>query len=109
MQGLLHDAVEAYTGDMIAPLKQISPEYQAIEQKIARLLSEFFGVDLVNLPREVKIADLTLLATEKRDLLLVQREDWRPLPPPLPDRIYAWGADVAKGFFLSELGRFGKT
>jgi hypothetical protein len=109
LQGLLHDAAEAYTGDLVSPLKQISPEYRALEQCIEQLLSEFFGVDLCNLPPSVKLADLTLLATEKRDLLLVQRDDWNPLPTPLPTIIHPWSAMTAEQAFLKRLEQLGKT
>lgn len=73
MYGLLHDAVEFVVGDMSSPLKSILPGYQDIESTCERVILDRFGI-----PREyytphklpsVRIADLTMLATERRDLL----------------------------------------
>lgn len=41
---LMHDAQEAYIGDVSSPLKQLLPDYNRIETKIARLVSERFGL-----------------------------------------------------------------
>lgn len=68
--GLLHDASEAYAGDVIWPVKR-APEmegYRAIETRLQNAVCDRF-----TLPREepaiVKHFDLVALATEKRDLM----------------------------------------
>ncbi len=43
---LLHDAAEAYVGDMSTPLKNLFPEYQAVEWCIQRAIMCKFGVTL---------------------------------------------------------------
>jgi 5'-deoxynucleotidase YfbR-like HD superfamily hydrolase len=71
LAGLLHDATEAYLGDVTTPLKR-SPAmapYRELERAWARAIGERFDVDLVNLPQAVLDADLRALVTEKRDLL----------------------------------------
>lgn len=49
LAGLLHDASEAYIGDVVRPLKKI-PEFEEvygpIEKRFEDLISEVFGVDL---------------------------------------------------------------
>lgn len=68
--GLLHDAAEAYIGDMVWPLKQ-APEmkaYKTIEHGIEAAIAVRFGVPFPN-PAIVKKCDLILLSTEKRDLM----------------------------------------
>jgi hypothetical protein len=69
--GLLHDAAEAYLGDMIRPLKKLLPAYKQLEQSWEGAIGERFGLGdaLVNLPADVKEADETMLNTERRYLL----------------------------------------
>lgn len=42
---LLHDATEAYLGDVSSPLKHILPDYQRIENNFHRILYTKFGLD----------------------------------------------------------------
>jgi hypothetical protein len=75
MAGLLHDAAEAFLGDVTRPLKNLLPDYAAIEQRVE--LAVFRGFGLTDkLPKCVHEADLVLLATEKRDLMPVSDNNW---------------------------------
>lgn len=42
LYGLLHDASEAYLGDIPRPLKQMLPEYEIIEEKLQKVIWEHF-------------------------------------------------------------------
>jgi hypothetical protein len=67
--GLLHDASEAYLGDIPRPLKH-TPEfaaYRAAERRVMAAVCERFDLPLEQ-PDSVTIADGRMLATEKRDL-----------------------------------------
>lgn len=68
LAGLLHDAAEAFIGDVSSPLKACLPEYRRIEQRLEAWLAKHFGIPHP-MPLEVKVADLRMLATEKRDLM----------------------------------------
>lgn len=103
---LLHDAAEAYLGDMVKPLKVLLPEFAAIEDNVARIIGERFRVDLAHHP-VIKRADLVALATEKRDLMPYSVEEWsyldgvtslaRAIEPLVPEQ--------AKMAFLREFER----
>ena len=67
-QALMHDAQEAYIGDVTSPLKKALPDYQRIEAVFSDVIADKFGLDRIMDP-EVKIADRIAYATE-RELLL---------------------------------------
>jgi hypothetical protein len=74
--GLLHDASEAYMGDMIRPLKH-SPGYKQFRKDEARCMAAVCkAFDLLpDEPSSVHWADAAMLATEKRDMLARPQED----------------------------------
>jgi 5'-deoxynucleotidase YfbR-like HD superfamily hydrolase len=70
---LLHDATEAYVGDLIRPIKINMPQYQDMEEEVWHCILEAF--DLLEIWEHfpikplVKKADNILLMTERRDIL----------------------------------------
>lgn len=55
LSGLLHDATEAYVGDVITPIKRQVPLFYEIEHKIMELIIEKYKIDPYN--KLVKKAD----------------------------------------------------
>ena len=70
---LVHDASEAYLGDVSSPLKSLLPDYREIEERFQKIIAGRFGLPWP-IPPEVKHADRVALMAEKRDLLLARHE-----------------------------------
>lgn len=75
MAALLHDAPEAYLGDVSRPLKALLTEYRVLEARTQAAILRHFGLP-AELPDSVKWADRYMLAWERRDLLEEQASFW---------------------------------
>lgn len=72
--GLMHDASEAYLGDVARPLKVMLPQYVTLEHSVQRAIAQAFGLSWP-IPPAVKVADNRALIAEKRVLMTVEH-DW---------------------------------
>jgi hypothetical protein len=94
--GLLHDATEAYLGDMIRPLKHGMPHYQQVEEDVYQVIAKRFGIyDFI--PLSVKRADMSVYVAEERDL---RGYDVHLDVPPYGRRIVPLPFAEAKKLFL---------
>ena len=71
LYGLLHDASEAYLGDVPAPWKHVvgMEYYRKMEERTMRAIGEALGLDLALLPEEVKKADKDAFYREQAFLM----------------------------------------
>lgn len=97
LAGLLHDAPEAYLGDISRPVKY-SHKLDETERKISKVIEERFNVRIEH--PDIKHIDSVLLATEARDLGL-SMVDWDKLPTPLPVKISPLNPRFAESVFLN--------
>lgn len=106
---LLHDASEAFTGDINAPLKRMEfmAAFRVVEDNIQRVCLEAFGMlaegqrQLDQNTRDlVRHVDLRMLATEKRDLLGPEPQSWNLEVPPYEEHIVPWSTYEAERRFL---------
>lgn len=75
LEALLHDAAEAFMGDITRPLKQLLPEYKRIEAGVESAILERLGLD-PQMPKAVKAADLQVLAAEQLQIMPPGTADW---------------------------------
>ena len=97
-EALMHDASEAYVGDVSAPLKALIPDYKKIEERVEKIIAKKFNLIFPH-PPEVKEIDMVMLVTEMRDFM--PGNDRKVLPfIPLPERLVSWDSNKAYEQFL---------
>lgn len=80
LEALLHDAVEAYCGDMVMPLKRCMPEFLALERKIDEAVRDRFGLPKT-MSEPVLLADRRMVHLEFLELMNHTPEDLLPMEP----------------------------
>ena len=103
LAALLHDASEAYVGDIVKPLKLFLPkEFKEIELRIEDEIFRHFGINIQEVNhKEIKLADNRLLVTEIRDVMGTPSRKWNedgffeplskkiiPLPPEEAEKLF---------------------
>lgn len=101
---LLHDATEAYMGDMIRPLKIQMPAYQVAEDHLASVIAVRFGIDPVQ-PTSVSEADRRILLDERFALMKAPPQPWAAVEglEPLGVHIAGWEPVVAESRYRERL------
>jgi hypothetical protein len=109
--GLLHDAAEAYLGDVASPLKQlIRPLYKPLEDAVEQAIAAQHGLPFP-FPPEIKRADLVMLLSEHRDLMrrnALEGQDtvhWPQDIKPVQWKVVPWPASYAEKQFLYHFER----
>ena len=98
--GLLHDATEAYVGDMIRPLKVHMPDYCAVEDRVMVAIAEKFGLTSTTMPTSVREADTRILLDERATLLGEPAGDWMVDGDPFGITIAPWSPARAEAEYL---------
>lgn len=103
MQGLMHDAAEAYIGDITRPIKMIVPVFSTLEDRVLGAIAAKFGFDRILHP-EVHRADSVALATETVALGM-DTTDWDLPEPPAPIDLVPVGPRAARRIFMRRFAR----
>lgn len=112
LAALFHDASEAYTGDMVSPLKKfLPPEFKMIEKEIENAVFEHFGIKHETVDHvEIKRADKIALFTEMRDLMKEPPSKWDDVDlfQPHTDKIIPLSPEEAEKEFLDRFNELTK-
>jgi hypothetical protein len=100
-EALLHDAAEAFIGDITRPFKQLLPEYKRVEASVEDAIIERFALDRQSRDA-VKHADLRVLAAEQEQIMAPGCADWAREAgiDPAPVRVRLLDPAAAKAAFL---------
>jgi len=99
----LHDAAEAYIGDMVKPLKVTMPQYGEAEQRIEAAIQAAFGVDFSKWMDVIKRFDRAMLKAEKVTMWPEDTEKWEGFSD-IEDRVVKfqfWEPSQAEMQFLA--------
>lgn len=116
LTALMHDASEAYLGDLIRPIKNGSPlgdTYKVAERTIEKLIVEKFNLFHDPQPPVIKEMDDRALVTERRDLLVNTDSIWEyekiKVIDPFEGGIVPISPEAAKSIFMSCFREYGKS
>lgn len=101
LQGLLHDASEAYLSDIARPTKHftgIGPAYFELEDRIMGVISSVFKIPTGMTP-EIKWADNAMLGLEGRQLMH-NLDGWASKLPGLDFQLGCYSPEFAEHLFL---------
>lgn len=73
---LMHDAAEAFCGDMVKPLKVMLPHYREIEAAIETVVAEKFTIDFRREGHSIREIDHAMLIQERRCLFSADNVVW---------------------------------
>jgi hypothetical protein len=73
---LLHDAAEAFVGDVVKPLKIMLAEYPAIEERVEAAIAEKFLVDFRREKTSIREIDHAMLIAERRVMFSKDDVEW---------------------------------
>lgn len=109
--GLLHDATEAYLGDMVRPLKQQMPQYREAEHNLWKVIAEKFHLPVVMPPMIKEIDNRALLA--ERNHLMSENENtrnwyWDDFLKPLPCIVRCHAPEIARREFMKRYNELTK-
>lgn len=89
--GLMHDAHEAYIGDMLQPMKEmpgLGDAYKALEEDWIEVVEEKFDLWAKPVTRRlVHRSDMNSASTEMRDLTTYEKDVWQSVGKPSEARL----------------------
>lgn len=103
LHALIHDATEAYLGDMVRPLKRSMDDYRRLEEHTEWVICQAFKIPTMTLAQRdiVKYADNVLLMTERRDLVNHCGHNWTNRAIPMEEIIEPMMPEDVENVFIA--------
>lgn len=98
LPALLHDATEAYLGDVITPLKKLLPNYKDIENNFLRIVLEKYGA--------LEAWDLHETEIHRADKLMLDREKAALKNCTAPDDLPVWSEEEVRDLFVCNFNAY---
>ncbi len=103
---LMHDATEAYVGDVITPIKKYLRDFESLEEEVWRTICDKFELEF-ELPSSVRWADLAVLKAEARDLLAPFGEPkFEQINVEPPEGLHIWNSELGIEPWTPEVARY---
>lgn len=99
LAGLLHDAAEAYLGDVITPIKNLLPEYQQVEAEFHSVIFKKYGLTMGHMEKIIW-ADKAAVVIEARQLTSGEWTEGLYVNPEHWFKVESWNPDFAKARYL---------
>lgn len=113
LHALMHDAAEAYVGDVVSPLKPAVhvlrgdrfEQFRDTEERIMRAIRAHVGISAPTpaMVDRIRTADVAALAVEARDLMGDPK--WPGMPEPVGDKLVPMDPVAARYAFTFRLGQ----
>lgn len=99
---LMHDAAEAYVGDMVRPLKYEMATFMMAEENLETVIAAKFGLSWP-MPAQVKEHDTRIVVDEREQNMAFSRQPWPLLEGflPLGVKLNCWSPAKAAAEFMS--------
>jgi hypothetical protein len=75
LAGLLHDAAEAYLGDVVRPVKQLVPALVEAENHLQATIYQKYGITVENLAL-IDLLDTRILRDEHEQVMNINNNEW---------------------------------
>ena len=101
LEGLLHDAAEAYMPDLAYPLRGGFCNWEEIENRVHTAIAKRFRL-IHPYPVEVNIVDRKIVRDEAWSLMHSQGKDWPGSREKFGMRVRPWSAEESKERFVEQ-------
>jgi len=101
---LMHDAAEAFVGDIVKPLKVMLRGYDEVEKAVERAIARKWGIDFDVAAGVVKEIDRSMLIAERRALFSSDKVKWtgEDTVREVHVNMGYWAPDLAMRVFLRQ-------